>query len=344
MPSTTTEVREPAYKNLDPSKIFTDAVQRRSTYLNCKKFINSQLKNLSLVQKQAAVLEAVRVCLEYGLSAEQQQVYHIENVISFSYDRLCSVLTNLLVEAGESWVEPGSYVELVKDTFHAADEESNHSSVQREIELLETLKDLRASMARESPAPMRPLGRKPKLPPSPKPAEAPKQRRQSNRPVTPESDEEVDEDMDWDDDTVDADVGSRHGLDGTHDTEGSALLQPRILLDGRRWGELTRYSWLEVKRALGDQYASAMSHFPHDTAFVLDMLSAFFRSMQQQASLLLPLAKGVDRAIARLEYFQRRALNPKDASKASELEARILQRELPSHIRASRRAVDKPKN
>lgn len=341
MTSSTHEVHEPSYKNLDPSKIFTDSVQRRSTYLSCKKFINSQLKNLTLDQKQAAVLEAVRVCLECGLTAEQQHVNNIESVVSYSYDRLCLLLTNLLVDAGESWVEPGPYVHLVKDTFQAADEESNHSSVQREIELLETLKDLRSSMERGSPPPMRPggqTGRKPKAPTNSavqKTTEAPKQR----RPMTPESDEEAEEDMDWDDESSD-----RTKMTWTGDEKRmTATLQPRIFLDGRQWHLLFGNEWLEVKRAFSEQYASAISSYPHDTSFIMDVLSSFFRLISEQP-VHMALAKGVDRCVARLEYFQRRAIQPKENAKAAELEARILQRELPSHIRSSRKTTDKGKN
>jgi len=72
-------------------------------------------------------------------------------------------------------------------------------------------------------------------------------------------------------------------------------------------------------------------------------MSAMFRTMQAVRQLPPTLIKGIDRCIARLEYFNRKTGGKTDGSQAAELEARLLQRDLPEHIRASRRAIDKSK-
>ena len=159
---------------------------------------------------------------------------------------------------------------------------------------MRTMADLRRSMERGVSPPPRPQHQSRTIPSH---AEAQVKgtdnRRKKTKPkAQPDpdlTDDEVDdeEDMDWDDgDTTDTGRSIRH-----HTDFGSALLQPRILLDGKRWGELTEFSWLEVKRVLLDQYSSAASHFSHDITFILDMLSSSFRAIQQNGSLLLPLAR-----------------------------------------------------
>jgi len=90
------------------------------------------------------------------------------------------------------------------------------------------------------------------------------------------------------------------------------------------------------------QEKKAYEDFSHDAGFITDVLEGVFRTMNilpEWESTSLP--RVVDRCVARLEYFRRRAQAPRNTTAAAELEDRILQRDLPEHIRGSRRYVDK---
>jgi hypothetical protein len=123
-------------------------------------------------------------------------------------------------------------------------------------------------------------------------------------------------------------------------------MRPKILLDGKNWLDLKGEAWSDVKRALLDHYGTASDRFGHDVSFITDMLCAMFNTMVVSNSLPRPLVLGIDRAIARLEYFQKRGTGGKDdtktaGAKAAALEARLIERDLPDHIRRNRKEVEK---
>ena len=47
---------DPEYKALDPSRVMTETLQRRSTYLGVKKFIGEELKGIDLQGKLLLLL------------------------------------------------------------------------------------------------------------------------------------------------------------------------------------------------------------------------------------------------------------------------------------------------
>jgi hypothetical protein len=356
------------YKRLDPSAIMTDQTQRRATYMGVKSFINKELRTSDLNGKRSALLEAVRACVEQGLSAEQYDVFQFKKIEEFSYDRLVVLLTNILTSAGESYAEGGPYVALVKETFSILEPEVSESSREREQAMLTELSRLRASVERSrsplqsrSKAPARKAKREVFLQGDGADgfdAGLHRSVRASPRkpPKTHRGDDEDDDDNDDDDDSDATNGAGNDGMDW-HDGAGSSIssvasarsfpiLQPKILLDGKNWHHLQGETWGDVKRAVLDHYSAARDKFPHDISFVMDMLCAFFGAVQTLPSSppARPLVLGIDRAIARLEYFQKRATSgdAKTAgAKAAHLEARLIERDLPDHIRRSRKEVEK---
>jgi hypothetical protein len=337
---------EVQYKPLDPTEILTDQTQRRSTYLGVKRFINEELKRSDLSGKRLAVLEAVKACCEQGLTSQQCEVFQINKLDTMSYDRLCIILCNILSSAGENYAENGPYTVLVKETFSALEPEVSESSTEREKAMLTELRDLRASVERVAKPATKQRSRG--TPPAPKPSRS---LRKTHR-----GDDEDDDDNDDDDDSDATNGAGNDGMDW-HDGAGSSvssvasarsfpILQPKILLDGKNWHHLQGETWGDVKRAVLDHYSAAKDKFPHDISFVMDMLCAFFGAVQTLPSSppARPLVLGIDRAIARLEYFQKRATSgdAKTAgAKAAHLEARLIERDLPDHIRRSRKEVEK---
>ena len=338
------------YRPLDPARIMSDTLLRRATYLIAKRAINDLLKWTDLEGKRVAVLEAVRVCLECGLDGTQQDLLRIETVPTYSYDRLVVILVNIVSQVGENWEdsEPGPYMTLIKDTFEANRPESESGSKTRELEMLREMKELRSSMEQlrsDSPPPARPSARKapaPKAPapktPAPKAKPTPKAKR---APPKPSSESSMKSTRDSSESEHDDDETYTQTERSTVDMATSRV-PPNILLDGRRWADLVGYTWSDVKSALRDMYAKAYEDFSHDAGFITDILEGVFRTMNalpEWESTSLPQV--VDRCVARLEYFRRRAQAPRNTSAAAELEDRILQRDLPEHIRGSRRYVDK---
>ena len=313
----------------------TDTVQRRATYMGVKKFINQELSKIDLQGKRSAVYEAVLSCVEVGIrDPTQLDVFGFKGLKDFSYDRLCILLVNILTNAGENYAQQGPYATLVRETFAAVIPEHSEGSQQREMEMLGAMRDLRASLAREaSPAPQ------PTAHPKVQDLQQPRQTRKAARSRSTDSASSTTEpgdDMAWDDgSTTEGSKAQRH-----RDPKG-AITQPKILLDGEKWHHLSALPWTEVRRQLTDQYGSATSAYPHDVGFIMDILSCFFRSLSPEEGTPRPIALGIDRCIYRLEYFQKRATSPKEQGKAAELEARLMQRGLPKHIRASRRATEK---
>lgn len=317
-----------------------------------KRFINEELKRSDLSGKRLAVLEAVKACCEQGLTAQQFEVFQLKQLDAMSYDRLCVILCNVLSAAGENYAENGPYTALVKETFAALEPEVSEASSEREKAMLTELRDLRASVDRVTHQ------KKAKAPPT-----TPKHRRHIHEDATVKAkaqhsrgDDEDNDDDDDDDDSEPTRVAGNDGMDW-HDGDDASissaasarsfpLLQPKILLDGAHWHHIHTESWGDVKRAILDHYTAAKDKFPHDISFVMDMLCAFFGAVKTFPSppLARPLVLGIDRAIARLEYFQKRATSgdAKTAgAKAAHLEARLIERDLPDHIRRSRKEVEK---
>ena len=174
----------------------------------------------------------------------------------------------------------------------------------------------------------------------------PAEKQATKKPIPADDEDDEDEDVDDDDDMAWDDDDSEPG-DAEEEEDDYPLLQPLILLDGKNWPKLYREAWMDVKRQLMDTYSSACRLYTHDTNFILDMMSALFNIMVSIRRFFpkpLPhLVRGIDRAIARLEYFNKKSSDPKAGAKASELEANILQRDLPSHLKNARRKVDRTK-
>jgi len=339
------QVPDVDYMQLDPARIMSDTLLRRATYLIAKKAVNDLLKWTDLEGKRTAVMEAVRVCLEMGLDQTQQQLLQIEAVQTFSYDRLVIVLVNIVSQVGEAWTDgsPGPYMSLIKDTFEANRPESESGSRERELEMLREMRELRGSVHRRTPSPParapKPTPKAKAVPtPAPKAKPTPKAKRAPPKP-TPEgsmkSTRDSSESEPDDDETYTQTERSTVDM-------ATSRIPPSILLDGRRWADLVGYTWSDVKSALRDVYEKAYEDFSHDAGFITDVLEGVFRTMNilpEWESTSLP--RVVDRCVARLEYFRRRAQAPRNTTAAAELEDRILQRDLPEHIRGSRRYVDK---
>lgn len=170
------------YPPLCVDEVMNDTTQRRSTYLNIKKFINSELKECDLAGKRLAVLEAVLACTEIGVrDPTQRHVFQVDRIREFSHDRLCVLLANILTAAGENYLDDGPYANLVRETFAAVLPETRESSrerdletKERELQMLRELVALRASVERAtSPPPRRPKSKaKPRAPQPPQPQRA----------------------------------------------------------------------------------------------------------------------------------------------------------------------------
>ncbi len=57
---------------------------------------------------------------ELGLDPTQASVFRFDQIDGFSYDRLIILLTNIIMDAGETYEVRGPYVDVIRGTFEAA--------------------------------------------------------------------------------------------------------------------------------------------------------------------------------------------------------------------------------
>ena len=374
---------EPTYRPLDPSRIFANVLPR-NVYLGVMQFIANELQGLDLVGRKAAVTEGIQCCVEQGLTDQQVTVF-MGGFAGWSYDRLCTILTNLLTEAGEEWRTGGPYVDMVKFAFKVVKPVQREESKSRETDQLERevrmLREKNNQLERggggeQEPkrGPGRPKGKTTAAAPATATAPAPaakktvKPVKTAARRCNDEDDDDDDEDDDYNDDVDDYDdprdceyddfvssASTRHTKASKASSQKYPVQQPSILLDGRKWHHLNDQSWTDIKRAFEGQYSSAHGKFTHDFGFMTDVLGYVHQTMQLVMEELpdqysedvpFPIAKLVDRIVSRCEYYQAKALctSEKDKSKAPELEARLIERDLPRHVQRARKAVKKQGN